>query len=134
MTVPTPSLSPSAVDFLVRKVGFVERLEVLVLLQRTPETWWSAEGIAAELNLPVRTTAGHLECLGAENVLAVRIAHDVLYRFDPGTDARTELVREIVAAYSSDRETVVRLLTARATASARRFADAFRLKRKSGDG
>jgi trehalose 6-phosphate synthase/phosphatase len=40
----------------------------------------SAEGVGTELLLPIHTTAGHLESLGAENLLAVRIAHDVLYR------------------------------------------------------
>jgi hypothetical protein len=33
------SLSPEAVEFLVKHIGFVERLEILVFLQRRVDIW-----------------------------------------------------------------------------------------------
>ena len=126
--MPQLPLSAHAIEFLTARLGSVRRLEMLIALQRSPQSWWTAAALGAELRLPVRTAADELEALAAENLLAGRIAHDVLYRVAPASDALASHVREIVEAYQADRDFLLRLVAV--TGSARRFADAFRIARR----
>lgn len=126
--MPQLPLSAAALEFLTARLGSARRLEVLITVQRSPQAWWTAEAIAADLRLPVRAAADELEALASQNLLDVRVAHDVLYRFVPASETLAAVVREIVEGYFADRDRLLRLLTV--TGSARRFADAFKIARR----
>ncbi|MBI3264392.1 MAG: hypothetical protein HYZ58_14765 [Acidobacteria bacterium] len=71
--------------FLERCVNGLEDLEILLFLQQHDDRAWTAATVAAELGLAERRSAEVLERLGSRNLLDVHIAHDVLYRYNPGT-------------------------------------------------
>jgi hypothetical protein len=64
----------------------------------------------------------------------VRIAQDVLYQFSPGTPALRQLAEDVAQAHYGDRNVVAAVLASTISESARRFADAFRLRKDNEDG
>lgn len=129
-----PQLTESARRFLRDDIGSLERLDVLLLMQHHPARWWTAAALAAEVRIPPPQVEESLNVLGRRNLLNVRVAEDVLYRFDPGTAALRQLVEEIVEAHYVNRGAVATCLSAPPASDARRFADAFRLRKDPHDG
>jgi hypothetical protein len=119
-------VTPDVERFLSERIDSVEQLEALLLLQRHPDRWWTASAVASDLGGDPPSVARSLDTLCARNLLDVRIAQDVLFRFAPrASDAAT--LRNIAEAYRTHRMVVLQLLS-RQIDSARDFADAFRLR------
>jgi signal transduction histidine kinase len=127
-------ISEAARRFLIEGIGSLERLDILLQMQHQAERWWSAVALAHELRLPVPQIEAGLHALGASNLVAVQIAVDVLYRFDPGTAVLCQLVEEIVSAHYADRGNVATVISSGTADSVRLFADAFRLRKGAEDG
>ena len=78
-----------------RHVRSIEQLELLLLLHAQPERWWSAEAAAAELRTARAPTAARLEEMAARNLLDVRTAERLLFRYHPASPAVHEALLEI---------------------------------------
>ena len=130
---PAP-LSEAVRSFLAADVGSVERLDLLLFLHRQAQRWWSAQSLAGEHEMPADTVQLHLEHLGARNLLDVRIADSVVYRYTPGREELAELVEEAARANYLHRDAVAAVLAPRLADSARLFADAFQLRKGKPDG
>jgi hypothetical protein len=122
-------------EFLQSKVTSVDRLEALLLLQRSPDRWWSAEAVADELGVSPASMSAALDGLCSQNLLDVRVAQAVLFRYRPAGTQDEEAVRELVDAYRTRRLLVLKVVMP-ANESIRQFADAFRFggKRERDDG
>lgn len=130
----TRATIPDAVRrFLTDEVGSVERLDLLLFLQRHPTRWWAAQTVAAELEMPADAVQSHLEYLSARNLLDVRVAESVIYCYNPGREDLSQLVEDVARAHYRHRDELVAVLTRRATGSARLFADAFQLRKDKRD-
>lgn len=127
-------MSEAARRLLVDGVGSLERLDLLLFLQRQAARWWSAQALASELRLPAERLQSHLDHLAAGNLLDVRIAELVVYRYQPGRDDLAAQVEELERESHRHRDAVAMLLAQRRGESARLFADAFRLRREKRDG
>jgi hypothetical protein len=128
--VPDSKLSEAASRFLIEQIGSIERLDVLLIVHRQAQRWWASQALGVELGMPVEAVQGHLEQLSAFNVLAVRIADSVLYRYQPGTAQVAQVVDEVVRAHYADRDAVSSLVARRGPAeSIRLFAEAFRFRK-----
>src|SRR5690242_17161081 len=113
--------------FLIQAIGSIERLDLLLLMRRHADRWWTARALADELHVEPDVIESDLGLLGARNLISVRIAQDVLYRFSPGTRELQHFVDALSQANSADRGTVAALITRLAASEeARQFADAFR--------
>ncbi len=121
-------------QFLRDSISTIERLEILLLMQRHPDRWWTAKAIGDELRMPATVVESDLGWLGSRNLIAVRIAQDVLYQFSPGTPALRQLAEDVAQAHYADRNAVAAALASAISESARRFADAFRLRKDNEDG
>jgi hypothetical protein len=132
--VPPPSLSEAAQRFLVHQIGSVERLDLLLYLYRNAARWCSAETLSNELSMPAPTVQPHLEHLSARNLLDVRLAESVLYRYQPGREELSALVEEVTQAHYHHRDEVVAVLTRPAADPARLFAEAFQFRKGKRDG
>jgi hypothetical protein len=102
-------------------------------MRRHVERWWGAQHLAEELSMPADTAQTQLERLSARNLLDVRIAESVIYRYHPGTDWLAALVDDVSRAHYADRQTV-RDLVSGARRGTSQFADAFRFRRDTPDG
>jgi predicted ArsR family transcriptional regulator len=128
------SLSEAARRLLTEGVGSLERLDLLLFLHRQPARWWSARALEGELDRPADALRRHLDHLVAQNLLDVRIAESVVYRYQPGRDDLAAQVEELARENHLHRDAVATLLARRLGESARLFANAFQLRRGKRDG
>jgi hypothetical protein len=128
------SLSDPARHFLAHTIGSIERLDIILLMQRHPDRWWTAHALADELRIPADAVESDLGWLGTRNLLGVRIAQDVLYQYGPGTNDLRQLIEEVSCAHYADRGAIAALVARPIPEGARLFADAFRLRKGPRDG
>jgi hypothetical protein len=123
-----PSLSPEAREFARARLASILHLDVALLLRAETDSWWTAERVATELRIGVEPSRTALETLAARNLLDVRIANDLSYRFAPWHESAAACMHEIAANHYEAREIVAR----GAGTAAERFADAFRIRKSDG--
>ncbi|HEY0875721.1 MAG TPA: hypothetical protein VGD94_19745 [Vicinamibacterales bacterium] len=122
-------LSPAARDFLRARLGSLIQLDIALLLHADPSVWWSAERVAEHLRVTVDAARQVLEALASRNLLDVRIANDLTYRFAPWHESTAELIAEIAEHHYEARELIAR---GGGDRTATRFADAFRIRKTDG--
>lgn len=122
-------LSPASKDFVRAHLASLIQLDIALLLQADPDGWWSAERVAAQLRVSADEARDALEKLAARNLLDVRIANDLTYRFAPWHQSAATMMHEIAANHYEARDLAAR---AGSVSVAERFADAFRIRK--GDG
>jgi hypothetical protein len=123
-------LSDDVRQFIEWSLDSVEQLEVLLLLKSRPETSWDAKSVASLLGLLPGTAAKCLEDLGTRNLLDVRIADRLRFRYAPGTGRLAETVDGLAKAYAEQRVLVLELLMAKPQRPIRDFLDAFRIRKE----
>jgi hypothetical protein len=126
-------LSDAVRRFLLEDIASIERLDILLLMHRHLERWWAAQTLGGELGMSVDVAQVHLETLCARNLLEVRIAESLLYRYQPGTPWLSQLVDDVSRVHDADRSHVVALM-ANAPRGVRLFAEAFRFWKGTSDG
>jgi hypothetical protein len=119
--------------FIRRYLRTIEQLEVLLLVARTPDRYWSAAEAASALQLPSDRVAGALEQLAAANLLDVRLLDDVRYKYSPTAEDRALGVADLEEEYARDRVGMISELIKRRSGALVEFADAFRLRREDED-
>ena len=122
-------LSAAAREFLRNRLGSLIELDIALLLHADASVRWSAERVAGHLRVPADATTQALETLASRNLLDVRIANDLAYRFAPWHESTAQLVAEIADHHYEARELVARL---GGVSAAARFADAFRIRTNDG--
>ena len=120
-------LSAPAKEFVRSRLGSLIHLDAALLLQSDAGVWWSAERLSATLRVPLDDARHTLEALAAVNLLDVRIAADLTYRFAPWHASVARLMEEVASNHYEAKEIV-----ARGSSAAERFADAFRLRKNDG--
>lgn len=103
-------------------------LELLLLLYRSPETYWSPTAAAAALGADEGRMRQSMELLARHDLL-VPAREIVAYRYAPKRAADAAVVDQLVAAYDQQRVAVLDAVHAAGNASLDAFADAFRLRR-----
>lgn len=124
------TLSPQAITFLRECFRSILDLDIILLLERDAARWWSADQIAQELRASASAAASSLEALAARNLLDVRIGSALAYRFAPVQASVAESLAEIAADPYSARELIAG--GDNVASAARRFAEAFRLRKIDG--
>jgi hypothetical protein len=112
----------------------IEKLEVLLLLRRTPDKWWNADEVAAELRTSMPSVAERLETLRASRFLEEDDSSARMYRYGPDREELDASVGALEEAYRERRVMVIGLVFSDRTAPVRQFADAFRLEKGKKDG
>jgi hypothetical protein len=123
-----PSLSPGAVEFARSRFGSILILDVALLLRAEADSWWTAERVAAALRAGVEASRRALESLASKNLLDVRIANDLSYRFAPWHESAAQHMTEIAAHPYEARD----IVATKGGSAAARFADAFRIRKTDG--
>ena len=122
-------LSLAAKDFVRAHLGSLIQLDIALLLQSDVEMWWNAERVAGQLRVSTDTARDGLEKLAAHNLLDVRIATDLTYRFAPWHESAAAMMNEIATNHYEAREIAAQ---AGSESTAKRFADAFTIRKSDG--
>jgi hypothetical protein len=125
------AFSDEFVRFLRVAVPSVDAAELLLLLSRERERWWSLEEATVAL-APVATPsaadiARYFGLFQAGGLLAV--APDGRVQYQPSHDGLDAQVKTLAQAYLERPVTLFRVLYAVRDSSIRSFADAFKLRR-----
>ena len=127
-------ISPEIREFVTRFLPSVEHLETFMLLRRNTTRSWSAPEIAVELRIPESRAADVLEQLASANFLAVKISNEILYRFNPASEALETLSARCANLWVRERIAMINLVTAATLSPIHDFAEAFRLKKDKSRG
>ena len=117
--------------FLRAAVPSVDAAELLLLLNRERERWWSVEEAAAALQ-PAASVgeADVARYFGLfQSAALVALGPDKRAQYRPGVAALDENVRTLEQAYQERPVTLIRVIYALRDSSIQSFADAFRLRR-----
>jgi len=115
--------------FIAEHIDSVSLLDVLLLLRAAPDKAWTADEVSRAL-----VTGEEL----AESQLATLVRHRLAvseregFRYAGG--ARAEVVDDLAECYAKRRHTVIGLIYGADQRSATALADAFRIRRRKGDG
>ena len=127
-------LPPQVRSFLSAHIKSIEQLEILLLLLREPERWWSADSLAKELRTSPASAAARLEEMASKNFLDVRITEELFYRYGPVSASLDGSVREAARAYKETPVAVTTAIYSSGLDDIRGFADAFRIRKRHGEG
>ena len=122
-------LTADAKEFARTRLGSILQLDAALLLRASGDSWWTADRVAEKLRVGTDLARQALESLASRNLLDVRIANDLAYRYAPWHESAARLMTEIAANHYEAREIVARG-TGGSVAS--RFADAFRVRKNDG--
>lgn len=106
------TLDTEILDFISRHIDTLAALEMLLLLRRSPETFWTADAAADQLGITRDTayfTAGRLHTSG----LLARAAATAAYRFAPPDANDRRRVDRLAAQYEQDRAAVLNAIRSR---------------------
>jgi hypothetical protein len=98
-------------QFVARFLPSVAHLETFIVLQKDPTRWWTAAELAQDVRIGDATAADILEQFASANFLAVRISGDILYRFNPATDAIESISSQCATCYIFERLTMIDFIT-----------------------
>lgn len=115
--------------FLHSCIESIEQIELLMFM-RGSEQFRTAREVAEALRQPIGMARRDLETLAARGLLDVSVGVETAYRYRPKT---VELGRygDLVAQYYvTSRNAILKFVTTESRLAAKRFADAFKLRRK----
>lgn len=115
--------------FLAAHIDSLDKLEILLLLFRSPARTWSAGEVTSELRLSDAATELRLEALRKASLIARDDGPPPRYCFQPGDGAVEVAIRATAEAYRERRLTVTSFIFSRPIAGITEFADAFRFRK-----
>lgn len=121
MSVPQPLQ-----EFIRDYVDSIETLEILLLLNRAPDTFWTTTAIDSHFGMKQGTADKRLQAM-LRNGLVTRGTSGG-YRFMPRDEAQRALVAALATAYGDRRASVVNTVFSENLARLRAFSDAFKVK------
>ena len=119
--------------FVLASVPSVPYLEAILLLRTDPDMGWDVPRVAARLYVAERQAAEVLTALAAAGIARSEDQGETaLFRYAPATDELRERLDGLAQAYSANLVGVTDLIHSRIDKRAQQFADAFRLRKDSG--
>ncbi len=121
------TLLPSIGGLIAGSIHSMAALELLLLLHRSPDTYWTVSASAATLGAPEERIEAELQSLRRHG-LVVAARETVAFRYAPRTEAAREAVDALADAYEQQRLAVLEAVHASGNASIEAFAQAFRIR------
>lgn len=113
-------------QFIATNIHSVEEVEILTLLSRSPETFWSADAMAQQLGIKPDIVASRARELVRRGLLRAGDSGPV-FRYAPPNETLKQQVDVLIAAYRDRRVTVINAIYSANLTRLRSFADAFKL-------
>jgi DNA-binding transcriptional ArsR family regulator len=124
---PADELPAEVKAFLFACIEAVEEIEILDLLARDSGEV-TARAVSETLGLPHASARHYLEILTARGLLRVNIGAGVSYAYSPKSPDLQRYCDRLLEHYARSRTPILRLIAAGPRRSAKRFADAFKLR------
>src|SRR5688572_17785967 len=115
--------------FLSGCVGSLDELGMLFVLMASATRWWTAQAAGVEIGVSGKRAGQILERFASCNLLDIKIANDVSYRFRPGNAELQAGAASLLALYQERPAAILRWAAGLGGGRINDFADAFRLKR-----
>jgi hypothetical protein len=112
--------------FVEHHINSVDQLEVLLLLFRSPDTYWGADAVAHQLGLSAEMAGRRLRELSTSK-LAVEGKTGNVYRINDADKEQMANVTELARLYQEQRLSVVNWIYESNLTRLRSFADAFKI-------
>ncbi|HXG58151.1 MAG TPA: hypothetical protein VNL91_03940 [Thermoanaerobaculia bacterium] len=116
-------------QFICNYITSVEQLEILLLLFRSPDTYWSPDALGHQLSLPADLVAARVAELRHHGLVREGQSGSV-YRFDPADPEVRRKVQLVGDVYRERRISVINAIYSANLTRLRTFADAFRIGAK----
>lgn len=120
------SLQQSLIAFIRRYVGSMETLEILLLLQRAPDTFWTASAIDSHFGMKQGTAQERLQGLLQSHLVTRGTSGG--YRYAPRDEELREGVSALAIAYAERRAVVANIVYSENLERLRAFSEAFKVK------
>ncbi|MGA8808436.1 MAG: hypothetical protein WB973_11210 [Thermoanaerobaculia bacterium] len=120
------SLQQSVMEFISRYVDSMETLEIILLLQRAPDTFWTGSAIDSHFGMKQGTAEKRLHGL-LQNRLVSRGTSGG-YRYAPKDEELRAGVSALAIAYAERRAVVANIVFSENLERLRAFSDAFKVK------
>lgn len=114
--------------FIFENIDSIERLEVLILLQKSPEQAWTAESVNQELRSNIKWVQSHLEVLTRLKILTCD--DKINYQYSPVTPELNSLCMSLAQLYKEKRVMVINLIYNQSAERIKDLADAFKIRRE----
>jgi hypothetical protein len=125
------AFSEAFFGFIHAVIPSVSAAEVLLLMHRHPQRWWTTAELKAELPADVNINEGGiaacLEALRPHGVIEFNA--EKLVRYCPASDSQDAHVRTLAQAYNERPVTLIRMIYALRDPKIQTFADAFKLRK-----
>ena len=121
-------LSGPVRELIARCIDSVESAELLLLLHRSPETFWAAAAAAQRLAIRPEIALKKLNALANCGLLAQGSGTGA-FRYAPVDQAQASLVDELAEEYAVRRISVVNTIYSANLDRLKAFTDAFKLKK-----
>src|SRR5579884_683017 len=125
-----PELSGKLRTLLVRHFDSVESIEIVALLERSSNAFWTPQAISQQLGIPANVVEAKLGALTASEIL-VRGELTGAYRFAPRSNELCERLLDLLRFYSEQRAIIINTIYSANLEKLRAFSNAFRLKKDS---
>lgn len=125
--MPDQELSPELRRFIGQHLDSVESIEILLLLRRSPDTYWAAEATAGQLSIRLPNAAAKLDALSRSGLLAMG-GQTGAYRYAPRTEELRSAVDLLADAYANRPVSIINTIYSGNREKLRAFSDAFRMK------
>jgi hypothetical protein len=131
--VASREVPPEIEAFLQAHIRSVMQLEVLLLLHREADRWWTASGANLELRSSLDATYKHLRDLCDSKLVEIRPGAEPQFRFAPAKPEDLVLVASLAELFRTRFYSVVESVYTSERKGIRAFADAFKLKKGGPD-
>lgn len=117
-------LSSDIADFIRERIDSVETLHVLLILRESPDRWWTAQELSAELRSSPNAIGRRIVHLHERSLIG-REGDAVRYVASPADDV---LVGRLAQTYRERRTSVIDCIFSWQPDPLRSFSDAFKLR------
>ncbi len=124
--MPVSNIPDGVRRFLLGAMPSVPHLEALLLLHASPAIDWTPDALASRLYVAAEVAARLLDDLVARGLGARTVAG---VRYAPRDAAVADVIDELAGVYARSVVEVAELIHSSSDRKARRFADAFRLRK-----
>jgi DNA-binding IclR family transcriptional regulator len=126
-----PLFSEELRAFIKNRIQTVLRLEILLLLHDKQPRSFNAAEVAEELSFETEATQEQLSALEEIGLAVQSPIGESRYRYHPADETLRSAVKQLAAAYSTQRVPVLSVILADASHRSRLFAEAFRIIRRN---
>jgi hypothetical protein len=121
-------LAPELRDLISGCFDSAESIEIVLLLRRSPDTFWSPVATAQQLGIREEVARTKMMQLASARLI-VPAEHSHAFRYAPADEEMRKRIDELADAYSERRIAVINTIYSANLEKLRTFSDAFRLKK-----